>query len=82
MGIYIASAEETAKGKLSGRGTLRASARAVVIARAVGKRLAGSLVRLRNRTRVRGGGILGLKRAGGVGVALTCCASRADGLSA
>ena len=50
-------------------GTLRASAKAMVMAEAVGKRASGSLAMLLRMTADSSGGIFGLMRAGGVGIA-------------
>jgi len=51
-----------------GTGTFRASAMAIVMAEAVGKRASGSLTMLFRMTADSSGGICGLMRAGGVGI--------------
>ena len=62
--------EDTVAGwpRLLGMGTLSASAIAAVIAAALEKRAFGSLARAVMITFARAGGILGLMRAGGVGM--------------
>ena len=67
--------------KIGGGVIPSASSIATAMDVAVGKRAAGSLARLRRITVARAGGMFGLIRPGGVGIALICCNMITDGLS-
>ena len=65
----------------SGTGTLRAPARAPVIAEALEKRSAGSLARLRRMTSETACEMFGLIEAGEGGILLISCIRMSDALS-
>ena len=56
-----------------GMGILNASANAAVMKDALLKRMAGSFAMARMITMAKAGGLFGLMRAGGFGIACTCC---------
>jgi hypothetical protein len=70
---FTASAAETGWLRISGSDILRASARAVTMEAALGKRSSGFLVRLRMMTADKAGEISGFSWVGGGGTVLTCC---------